>query len=62
MIKRYFSGILLLSLFITQITFAQSANHLPDWALGGFVRPAGKNPIIAPDTTTLFTDPMSKSE
>ncbi len=62
MSKTYFSGILLLSFFITQITFAQSANHLPDWALGGFVRPAGKNPIIAPDTTTLFTDPMSKSE
>lgn len=62
MIKTYFSGALLLSFFITQITFAQIANHLPDWALGGFVRPPGENPIISPDTTALFTDPMSKSE
>lgn len=61
MIKRYFSSILFLSFFIVQVTFAQSASPLPDWALGGFVRPPGKNPIISPDTTTEFTDPMSKT-
>ena len=61
MIKRYFSSILFLSFFIVQVTFAQSASPLPDWALGGFVRPPGKNPIISPDTTTEFNDPMSKS-
>ncbi|WP_149240476.1 glycoside hydrolase family 130 protein [Dyadobacter sp. 32] len=35
-------------------------NPLPDWALGGFVRPAGVNPVIAPDSTTRFMDPMNK--
>jgi len=34
-------------------------NKLPGWALGGFVRPAVINPIIVPDTTTTFQDPMS---
>ncbi|WP_217603194.1 glycoside hydrolase family 130 protein [Chitinophaga sp. GbtcB8] len=62
MIKTYFRGFLLLFFFITQITFAQSANSLPDWALGGFLRPQGENPIISPDTTATFTDPMSRSK
>ncbi|MHC8949656.1 glycoside hydrolase family 130 protein [Sphingobacterium hungaricum] len=29
------------------------------WTLGGFERPAGLNPIIEPDSTTEFLDPMS---
>lgn len=38
----------------------QQVNELvPDWVLGGFVRPAGVNPIISPDSTTTFLDPMS---
>ncbi len=31
----------------------------PDWTLGGFVRPTAINPIIEPDSTTVFLDPMS---
>ncbi|HEY8920984.1 MAG TPA: glycoside hydrolase family 130 protein [Chitinophaga sp.] len=60
--KAFFSGVLLLLSFLTQITFAQSASSLPDWALGGFLRPAGENPIILPDTTASFMDPMSRSK
>lgn len=37
-----------------------SANALPGWAFGGFVRPQGVNPIIMPDSTTSFFDPMRK--
>lgn len=37
----------------------QDVQSTPDWTLGGFVRPAGVNPIIEPDTTTTFLDPMS---
>lgn len=60
MIRKYLSAVmLLLSVSAGQLTFAQSANTLPDWALGGFVRPAGINPIIAPDTSSIFIDPMS---
>jgi predicted GH43/DUF377 family glycosyl hydrolase len=32
---------------------------LPGWALGPFVRPAGRNPILSPDTTSFY-DPMSR--
>jgi predicted GH43/DUF377 family glycosyl hydrolase len=34
-------------------------NPLPDWALGGFVRPPGVNPAISPREDTSFLDPMS---
>jgi predicted GH43/DUF377 family glycosyl hydrolase len=36
-----------------------SPNVLPKWAFGGFVRPANVNPIISPDTSAKFLDPMS---
>lgn len=32
----------------------------PDWALGGFVRPKGVNPIISPDSINKFYCPISK--
>lgn len=37
-------------------------NILPEWALGGFVRPAGANPVIGPITVTKFYCPMQKQE
>lgn len=33
-----------------------------DWALGPFVRPAGVNPIISPNATSRFFDPMRQKE
>jgi predicted GH43/DUF377 family glycosyl hydrolase len=36
------------------------SNPLPSWALGGFVRPLGVNPVITPDSTSRFMDPMNK--
>ena len=41
---------------------AQSKNLLPAWAFGGFVRPGNTNPIISPDSTAVFPDPMSGNE
>lgn len=32
---------------------------LPKWALGPFIRPAHTNPVIAPNSVSTFTDPMS---
>jgi hypothetical protein len=32
------------------------------WVLGGFERPKGINPIIEPDTSSVFYDPMLKKE
>lgn len=46
-------------LFFSVAAFAQ--NTLPDWALGGFVRPANLNPVITPDSTTYFYCPMQKA-
>lgn len=34
-------------------------DSLPGWALGNFVRPLDKNPVITPDPSSVFTDPMS---
>ena len=34
-------------------------NVLPKWALGGFERPEGVNPLISPVENTLFLCPMS---
>lgn len=35
-------------------------NNLPAWALGGFVRPEGVNPVIKPAPENLFNCPMQK--
>lgn len=46
-------------LFIPFCSDAQSGvNLLPDWAFGGFVR-AEINPVISPDSTIFFNDPMT---
>lgn len=45
--------------FLPFISVAQqTANKLPDWAFGGFVRPTGVNPVIAPDSLSRFPDPL----
>lgn len=52
--------ILILVLF-AQTCFGQSNdNKLPSWAFGGFARPVNVNPIISPDTSSKFTDPVSQ--
>jgi predicted GH43/DUF377 family glycosyl hydrolase len=61
-----FSGIktasaIILFLLISSNTFAQK-NQLPDWAFGGFKRPAAINPIISPDSTTRFFDPILQKQ
>lgn len=45
-------------LFNMPVLAQQSKIKLPNWALGPFVRPANVNPIIAPDTSAVFYDPM----
>ena len=54
-----FSWLIALFLF-TQFAAAQEKNVLPAWALGGFARPEGINPIISPVSASEFYDPMSK--
>ncbi|SDD71080.1 Predicted glycosyl hydrolase, GH43/DUF377 family [Mucilaginibacter pineti] len=58
----YFVKTITLLLVLSAPTFAQqdSVNHLPDWAFGGFKRTAGVNPIISPDSTSRFFDPILK--
>ena len=36
----------------------EQINRLPVWAMGGFERPSGINPVIVSDSTTSFFDPM----
>ncbi len=47
-------------LFLSSIiSLGAQAQKLPAWALGPFVRPANVNPIITPDTSSYFQDPMT---
>jgi hypothetical protein len=46
-------------IFINAETFAQDRNVLPSWAFGGFARPKGVNPVISPDSSATFLDPMT---
>lgn len=41
-----------------QVKAQQTENKLPGWALGGFVRPPGINPVISPDAQSIFFCPM----
>lgn len=55
-----FSCLALISFFFFPIpSNAQSANTLPAWAFGGFVRPQNINPVISPDSVSIFQDPMT---
>lgn len=51
---------LLLTLLLLFPVVSFSQNTLPKWALGGFVRVAGVNPVISPDSSTWFYCPMQK--
>lgn len=47
----------------TMVLTAQNTqpNVLPDWAMGGFVRPAGANPVISPNAASEFFCPMNQA-
>jgi len=63
MIRFLKTGGLLALILLSANCFAQSdLNVLPSWAFGGFVRPANINPIISPDTSSRFFDPVSKTK
>jgi predicted GH43/DUF377 family glycosyl hydrolase len=53
-------GVLCFLLFTHNCFAQQTVNKLPSWAFGGFVRAAKVNPIISPDTSSRFIDPVSK--
>ena len=50
-------SILLISLALLPF-MGYSQNVLPDWALGGFIRPEKANPIITPNPSSRFDCPM----
>jgi predicted GH43/DUF377 family glycosyl hydrolase len=49
---------LLFTVLLCSSASSQSNSELPAWAFGPFVRPAGVNPVISPDTTSRFDCPM----
>ncbi|MBO7119588.1 MAG: hypothetical protein J6W03_04650 [Bacteroidaceae bacterium] len=53
----------LLSLILLLLALTASAgdNVLPYWAIGGFTRPEGMNPMVSPNTDNLFYCPMKKA-
>lgn len=48
---------------IIQSVILQGCNiqHGKNWIMGGFERPPGINPVIAPDSSTRFYDPLSQT-
>ena len=58
--KTFLAFVLLLFSITTNGQNKSDDNKLPDWAMGGFVRPAGINPVIKPNTATKFFCPMHK--
>jgi beta-1,2-mannosidase len=58
----FFFATILAFCFSPFFSIAQSQNTLPPWAFGGFVRPQNINPIISPDSSAVFYDPMSGKE
>ncbi len=57
----YRSFLSLLFVVTSCVTMSQEPlKTLPEWAFGPFVRPPGKNPVIAPDSTSSFYCPMRK--
>ena len=53
---RFFLSAILLCIALSM----NAQEQFPAWALGPFVRPLKVNPIISPDSKSLFFDPMSK--
>ncbi|MEH3113637.1 glycoside hydrolase family 130 protein [Pedobacter terrae] len=54
-----------LYLFVVFLLLAFAANaqdKLPEWALGPFLRPENVNPIISPNTESVFMDPILKKK
>lgn len=59
-IKILLTYLLLNSLLVLCAQSQLKTNVLPDWALGGFVRPTGMGAIISPDTASTFFCPMNQ--
>ena len=56
--KRHF----FLTLLLFALTTFAGDNVLPYWAIGGFTRPEGKNPMVSPITNNLFYCPVKKTQ
>lgn len=52
----------LMCMLLFSCSKSNNDNKLPDWALGGFVRPSGANPVIEPDASSVFFCPMNQAE
>ena len=52
----------ILSFLFACITVFAGDNILPHWAIGGFTRPDGKNPMVSPIANNLFYCPMKKAQ
>ena len=55
------AGRILLSAGFCALTAAAIAAGYQSWELGPFVRPASGNPVIAPDKSAVFDDPILKT-
>ena len=54
--------LLVLPLLLVCLSLSAGDNVLPYWAIGGFTRPEGKNPMVSPIPGNLFYCPMKKAQ
>jgi predicted GH43/DUF377 family glycosyl hydrolase len=60
--RLHFLSLMVLAFTLTiscKLQKKDNETSVPSWTLGGFTRPDQINPIIEPDSTTTFLDPMS---
>jgi predicted GH43/DUF377 family glycosyl hydrolase len=60
MTRTFYKTLQAFGLLLLLTVAANAQSKLPAWAFGPFVRPTGVNPLISPDTTSRFNDPMYK--
>jgi predicted GH43/DUF377 family glycosyl hydrolase len=53
--------VLSLALSASSLSAENTNSALPDWAIGPFTRPADAQPVIKPDTNSVFDCPMRKA-
>ena len=60
-LKLLLSLVLISGLGMLNVSLGQGKGYqLPGWAMGGFIRPVGVNPVISPNPASTFDCPMAK--
>ncbi len=57
--RNFFVFPLIITLALSSCGTGEDTGNLPGWAISGFARPENANPVIRPDTSSVFYCPMN---